>query len=825
MTALPPHRIARQPWLGLDPGEEFPARDYAPGMGQAVADRTVNRTIEQAFDPAQRVPFALPRNDHIALDLVIAAWAKGEGWVFDGTYHVAQEQDGWVAGHIMATARRSSERWADVAERVALGSALLEPREARREAERESLRHHLRQASVLLSGRHLQHGDATQPTRNMEVFTNCATAATSFALFLLLLNGSGVGRAYDDAMMLVDWSKHMPVLVPAIGWDHADVGAGHVSGYLTPDEAQHLHAHARKVHRHLVADSREGWAKAVELLERLAFAKRRDDVVILDFSKVRPKGAPIMGMQGRPASGPGPFMAALSRVGRVRDSGMEPWRAALYVDHYLAECVLVGGARRAARMSTKTWRDPSALDFVSVKRGGFLWSSNNSLTVDATFWAHANTAKAPKGAKARAEWKHARAVFEASVKAAYNDGTGEPGFINQDMLVANNQGLEEYLRTGEFCGSAKYRPEEATRPLMKGLARRAAAAPYGQITNPCGEISLFMLGGYCVVGDVVPYHASDDDDAEDAFRAATRALIRTNLMDCLYAPETRRTNRIGVGITGLHEYALARFGLGFRAMLDLEKAAPFWRMLARFRRAVHDEAVRYSAELGLVAPHTESTIKPAGTTSKLFGLTEGVHLPSMRAYLRWVQFRNDDPMVADYAARGYPIKKLRSYSNTTVVGFPTRPEIVRLAEELGLSEALVTAGEATPEEQFRFLELLERYWIRGVDAHDEPLSPDTGNQVSYTLKYDPRAVDFAAFRAAVLAHQPRVRCVSVMPQTDTTAYEYQPEEPISAAAYRAIGDAIAAAGQASREDVAREHVDCASGACPIDFRSTEAKAA
>ena len=35
----------------------------------------------------------------------------------------------------------------------------------------------------------------------MEVFTNCATAIASFAKFYLLLNGSGVGRAYDDALI------------------------------------------------------------------------------------------------------------------------------------------------------------------------------------------------------------------------------------------------------------------------------------------------------------------------------------------------------------------------------------------------------------------------------------------------------------------------------------------------------------------------------------------------------------------------------------------------------------------------------------------------
>jgi hypothetical protein len=44
-------------------------------------------------------------------------------------------------------------------------------------------------------------------------------------------------------------------------------------------------------------------------------------------------------------------------------------------------------------------------------------------------------------------------------------------------------------------------------------------------------------------------------------------------------------------------------------------------------------------------------MKPAGTTSKLFGLTEGAHLPSMREYLRWVQFRNGDPLIESTAPR------------------------------------------------------------------------------------------------------------------------------------------------------------------------------
>ena len=92
------------------------------------------------------------------------------------------------------------ESWADVAHRVALGNSSLVPKfgKAHQQAEYEILKKHIANASLLMSGRHLQHGDETQSDRNMEVFTNCSTASSSFLLFYLLLNGSGVGRAYDD---------------------------------------------------------------------------------------------------------------------------------------------------------------------------------------------------------------------------------------------------------------------------------------------------------------------------------------------------------------------------------------------------------------------------------------------------------------------------------------------------------------------------------------------------------------------------------------------------------------------------------------------------
>lgn len=508
-------------------------REYAPGIGQAVADRTINRLI-------------------------------------DG----------------------KRETWGDVAHRVALGNCAVTQAG---DVEFTRLKKHLSQASLLMSGRHLQHGDETQPLRRQEVFTNCATSAASFLLLRLLLSGSGVGTDYSDHTQLVHWAKDMPAVVCTIDPSHPDVLSGEIKA-LSRRDAEHLYRFTPFV-VHEVEDSREGWAEAVQKLEEFAFKRLHGMVLILDFSKVRHRGQPIRGMQNRPASGPGPLMEAFRKIAAVKNSGMEPWMATMFVDHFLAECVLVGGARRAARMATKYWKDKGILDFIQLKRGGFLWSSNNSILVDEQFWR-----------ESQIEGSWANIVYNAAIEAAYHDGTGEPGFINVDKLEFDPTGIEAYI-DGSFVDI----PEMAD--YLAAKARACLAGPYHVITNPCGEIVLFLLGGYCVIADVVPFFAANDDDAEEAFRVAVRALIRTNQMQSLYVRETKRTNRIGVGFTGLFEFALKRFGYGWHDLVDEAKSLDFWLLMKRFSDAVKDEAALYAHELGVTVPHTATTVKPAGCAS------------------------------------------------------------------------------------------------------------------------------------------------------------------------------------------------------------------
>jgi hypothetical protein len=423
-------------------------------------------------------------------------------------------------------------------------------------------------------------------------------------------------------------------------------------------------------------------------------------------------------------------------------------------------------------------------------------------------------------------------VFQEATRCAWVNG--EPGFINGDRLEDHRTGVARSRpvdHDGRSFRSARYQVDAAA-PLLAELTRRAADADFPATTNPCGEITLHVTGGYCVIADFAPVLACPvpledvvpgapppamaalwDARVEDAVRLGVRFLMRANRMDSLYAEEVARTNRMGIGPTGLHEYAWLRFGLGFADLLDETRAAPFWTMLEHLSEVAKDEGDAYARELGLCRPVTVTTVKPSGTISKLFGLTEGAHLPARAQYLRWVQFKGtrdsdsgewlagSDPLLPEYAARGYPLRELRSFPGMTIVGFPTVPLIMRL----GLAEKLVTAPEATPTQQYRWLRLLERYWI----------GERQGNQVSYTLKLYTDRHDLDGFREIVLREQPEVRCCAILPTRPDHAlgYEYLPEETVSAEAFADLVAAID--GTEAREAVDLVHLQCASGVCPI----------
>lgn len=323
------------------------------------------------------------------------------------------------------TYMRNGETWGDVAKRVSVGNALLHPTG---EQDQSGLEEAICKGTFLTSGRHLQHGDSTQSTRPIEVFTNCSTACTSFMKFLLLLNGSGVGRNYSDEFMVVDWRK-MPYISCILSRNHVD----YIRQFDATQDPQ-----VRVIARedadaypadpdfyHVIEDSREGWAKVLEILETAAYSCKEYDYYVFDFSKIREYGTPIKGMQNRPASGPLSFIYAIQKIAEIKYTDYRPWKQAMMVDHYASECVANGGARRSARIAIKYWKDDDINEFVTMKRDNpWMWSSNNSVAVDQEFWE-----------QSLIEGTKAYDLYMLITQCSFGDKTGEPGTISVDKLV------------------------------------------------------------------------------------------------------------------------------------------------------------------------------------------------------------------------------------------------------------------------------------------------------------------------------------------------------------------------------------------------------
>lgn len=704
------------------------------------------------------------------------------------------------------------QTWAERVEEVVAGSYSLLPKPRSAWDRRTKAEHartlELARAGVLsFAGRHLQHGDAEQSKKLGDVFVNCTSAPFSFVQFYLLLKGCGVSRVYDADACLVDYD-HAPNCRFVLAGPNGKANGGH------PDwepwiedarEARHKYpTESADVRWFDVEDSAEGWAEVVEVIETAAYGRRHgDSLFVFDFSGVRPRGSPIRGQQGRPSSGPVPMIRALSQAMTCKRSGMAPWKQALWIDHYLSACVSVGGSRRSARLAAKWWKDGSlgdVLDFIDAKRGGWLYTANNSLLVDAEFWEQARDPRPSRG----------RRIFEEACRAAYWDGTGEPGFVNVDRLDWNAGKADTITAENVLGPTARkaLRIHPQTDVMMDGILRAIRKKKWQCTVNPCSEIVVPAWGGYCSLTSGNLAASEDVDVLVDAARLGVQFLVRANLMRFVYEAEVKRSNRIGFSFIGWHELAWKKFGFRFRDLLDEPKAKPFWDLVDLLRRTTDEEAAEYAERLGVPVPHGIRTIPPSGTTAKVLDVCAGAHLPSYAHMIRWNQYpistAEQRGVVASFEAKGHPVKDVSHfYPGHVVVGFPRQSSLWPI-----MGEAVTVRSECTVEEQIRWVRLLEKHWLG-------PLGTG-GQQVSMTIAYDASKTSWQEYLELVLEHVPTVRCCAFEPWTPQeellSAYPYVPEERITAAEYETLSARIAGRDTKPQE---RDLSDCTHG-CPLD---------
>jgi ribonucleoside-diphosphate reductase alpha chain len=288
-------------------------------------------------------------------------------------------------------------------------------------------------------------------------------------------------------------------------------------------------------------------------LKEAALTMQQGGGIGYDFSTLRPKGAPVMGV-GADASGPLSFM--------------DVWDS-------MCRTIMSAGSRRGAMMATLRCDHPDIEDFITAKQTpGRLTMFNLSVLVTDAFMTAVKEDKdwhLTFGGKVTRTLK-AKALWDQIIRATYD--FAEPGVIFIDRINARNNLA--------YCETIS-------------------------ATNPCGEQPLPPYGT-CLLGSInlarfVENPFTDTARLDDTRLAETIAIavrMMDNVIEASHYPieaqrgEAEQKRRIGLGVTGLAD-ALIMCGLRYGSA---QGVATTRRWMELFRDTAYAASIDVAAEKG-----------------------------------------------------------------------------------------------------------------------------------------------------------------------------------------------------------------------------------
>ena len=454
-------------------------------------------------------------------------------------------------------------------------------------------------------------------------------------------------RSFDEALFILMCGTGVGFSVEAFNTTKLPVvpRMGNVAWY------QKLNPLTKRVHI-TVADSKEGWAQAFQLLIKSLWM---GIVPTWDLSKLRPAGAKLKTFGGR-SSGPEPlndlFVYTVAMVLKAQGRQLTP-RECHDIMCKIGEVVVVGGVRRSAMISLS---DIDDIEMAMAKAGDW-WTEDGQRALANNSVGYTQKPNAEDFLK---EW-HSLVASKS----------GERGIFNRE--ASHNQ-------------AAKY----GRRKLLDSTS--GLAIQWG--TNPCSEIILRPYQ-FCNLTEVV-IRAEDtvEDLVEKVMIATILGTIQSTYVDFPYLrpiwhKNTAEERLLGVSLTGIMDNPI------------MTTANPDLQYVLEGLREVAVEVNKALAEmLDIPASAAITCVKPSGTVSQLVDSASGIHARHNNYYIRTVRADRKDPLTQFMIDQGIPWEPCVMKPDTTIVfSFP-----------MAAPEGAVTRNDMDAIGQLEMWLMYQRYW-------------------------------------------------------------------------------------------------------------------
>lgn len=381
----------------------------------------------------------------------------------------------------------------------------------------------------------------------------------------------------------------------------------------------------------------------------------------VDFSSLRPEGAPIKGSGGS-SSGPVSFLLEIFdnflEWANLGSDKAGPVATLRYVYSPVLRVVRQGGTRRGAGMATLSIDHPDLLDFLTAKdldreaAEGDISTFNISILATTAFWEVLQQDGLWAVQPAEVPGKYYPYPLEGAYKGVLPDLPDREADGARAIPMYGNKVPAKWLwHEVAWHAWATGEPGLIFIDRINELSALRHLGPRYEIksTNPCGEIPL-TVGEPCDLGAINLAAYVEQPSAGlagfnlDEFRQDVRNCIRflDNVLDVnVFALEDNREasqtlRRLGLGVMGLAD-ALIKMGLPYSSEAGRQAVSAIMHVMRQ-------EAIAASEALGKergmfpiyernplqfpdIAPRRNVavlTVAPTGTTSMLMGVSSGI---------------------------------------------------------------------------------------------------------------------------------------------------------------------------------------------------------